>query len=162
MQIFKTVRHVMVPVQQYPVIYEDETFNDAVDVLRDTFYEKGGTWYGFQSLLVRNHKEELVGIITLRSLLKSIKLQANLDYLLKGDPTGLFFMPQFKKGFYLNVKDIMRPLKMVTVQVDNDIFEAVLIMVKHKINSLPVMEGKKLVGVVRTIDLFWSVGELLD
>jgi CBS domain-containing protein len=53
-------------------------------------------------------------------------------------------------------------LKLVTVQQDSSILEAVQTICKKKVNSLPVMDGKKLVGIVRTLDLFWSAGELLE
>ncbi|SFG01725.1 CBS domain-containing protein [Desulfotomaculum arcticum] len=158
----KRVRDYMVPVKEYPVIYEDYTAAEAFSIMRESFHQKDGTWYGFQSLLVINDREELVGILTLRSLLKAFKIQAMLDHLLKGDPMGLFFMPRFHNSLQIVTKDIMRPLSLITVQEDCVIFEAIVTMVKWKINSLPVMSGKELVGIVRTIDLFWSVGEFLE
>lgn len=158
----KKVRDFMVPVDEYPVIHEDTPVAGAVGLMREYFHQKDGTWYGFQSMLVVNRSEELVGILTLRGLLKAFKIRAVLDHLLKGDPMGLFFLPRFHDSHEITVKDIMRPLKLITVQADRDIFEAIVIMVKWNINSLPVMSGHELVGIVRTIDLFWAVGEFLD
>lgn len=156
------VREVMVPVEEYPVIYESARVADAIDSLSRSFHEKGGTWYGFQSLLVLDRKERLVGILTLRGLLKAFKLQALYEHLLKGDPAALMFVKPFSNDMEITVKDIMRPLKLVTVQQESSILEAVQIICRKKVNSLPVMEGKRLVGIVRTMDLFWSVGELLE
>lgn len=34
--------------------------------------------------------------------------------------------------------------------------------VEKKVNSIPVMAGDNLCGVVRTIDLFWLIGEILE
>jgi CBS domain-containing protein len=152
----------MVPVKEYPVIYESATVAEAIGALSSSFHEKGGTWYGFQSLLVLGKKDRLVGILTLRGLLKAFKIQALYDHLLKGDPSGIMFVKPFKNDMEITVGDIMRPLKLVTVQQDSSILEAVQTICKKKVNSLPVMDGKKLVGIVRTLDLFWSAGELLE
>lgn len=156
------VRDLMVPVKEHPVIYEDAPVAEATRELRSSFHEKDGTWYGFQSLLVLDRKERLVGILTLRGLLKAFKIQALYDHLLKGDPSGIMFIKPFSNSLEITVKDIMRPLKLVTVQQDSSILEAVQIICRKKVNSLPVMDDHKLVGIVRTLDLFWSVGELLE
>lgn len=158
----KKVRDIMVPISEYPIINENTPVSEAVRIMQESFHQKDGTWYGFQSVLVVNAREKLVGILTLRGFLKAFKIQALLDHLLKGDPEGLIFLPRFYNGMEILTKDIMRPLNLVTVQADSDIFEAIVVMVEGKINSLPVISGTVLVGVVRTIDLFWSVGEFLD
>ncbi|MCL6479265.1 MAG: CBS domain-containing protein [Peptococcaceae bacterium] len=158
----KKVRDIMVPISEYPVIYEDTPVAGAVRIIRESFHQKDGTWYGLQSALVVNRREKLVGILTLRGFLKALKIQAVLDHLLTGDPVGLFFLPRFYNSMEIKTKDIMRPLNLITIQAESDIFEAIVTMVKGKINSLPVMSGTELVGVVRTIDLFWTVGEYLD
>ena len=154
----KKVRDIMVPISEYPVISEDTPVSGAVRIMREYFHQKDGTWYGFQSVLVVNGRDKLVGILTLRGFLKALKLQAVLDHLLKGDSEGLIFMPSLE----ILTRDIMRPLKLVTVQADSDIFRAMVVMVESSINSLPVLAGRDLVGVVRTIDMFWAVGEFLD
>ncbi|MFZ5634647.1 MAG: cyclic nucleotide-binding/CBS domain-containing protein [Bacillota bacterium] len=158
----KKVRDIMVPISEYPVIYEDTPVAEAVGIMRESFHQKDGTWYGFQSVLVVNRRQRLVGILTLRGFLKALKIQAVLDHILTGDPVGLFFLPRFYDSLEIKTRDIMRPLNLITVQADSDIFEAIAVMVKGKINSLPVMSGTELVGVVRTIDLFWTAGEYLD
>ena len=158
----RRVKDLMVPVNEYPVIHEDTTVAEAVNLIRETFHRKDGTWYGFQSMFVVDEEEVLVGILTLRGLLKAFKIQAVLDHLLKGDPVGLFFMPRFYNSLEITARDIMRPINLVTVQENSSIFEAIVLMVKSRINSLPVMSGDKPVGIIRTIDLFWTVGEFLD
>ncbi|MFZ5642725.1 MAG: cyclic nucleotide-binding/CBS domain-containing protein [Bacillota bacterium] len=158
----KTVRDIMVPIGEYPVIYEKTPVSEAIRVMRDSFHQKDGTWHGFQSVLVVNGNEKLVGILTLRGFLKAFKIQAILDHILKGDPLGLFFMPRFYSGLEIQTRDIMRPLEIVTVEAGSSIFDAIATVVRGKVNSLPVFSGADLVGVVRTIDLFWAVGECLD
>ncbi|MCL6634399.1 MAG: CBS domain-containing protein [Peptococcaceae bacterium] len=162
MPFARLVRNIMVPIGEYPVVYEDAMVIEAVHVLRESFHQKDGTWYGFQSLVVLNRKDELVGILTLRSLLLALKMREFVEHILKGDPTGLFFAPGLQSDLRINVRKIMRPINLVTVQEDASILEALVTIVKNNINSLPVLSGTRPVGVVRTIDLFWFVSELLD
>ncbi|KJS00864.1 MAG: hypothetical protein VR68_06100 [Peptococcaceae bacterium BRH_c4a] len=156
------VKNVMVPIGEYPVIREDAVVAEALCALGGSFHERGGTWYGFQSLLVLSNRNRLIGILTLRGLLKAFEKRAVYDHLLKGDPEGLMFVKPFRGGLEITVRDIMRPLRLITIGQDSSILEAIKIVCRKKVNSLPVMDGKRLVGIVRTIDLFWSVGELLE
>lgn len=158
----KKVRDIMVPISEYPVICETAPVAGALRVISDFFHKKDGTWYGFQSVLVVNEKDKLVGIITLRSFLKAFKIQSVLEHILTGDPTALFFLPRFHQSHEIQARDIMRPLNLITVQADSNIFSAMVSMVEGNVNSLPVLSGTELVGVVRTIDLFWAVGEYLE
>lgn len=162
MPITRLVRDIMVPIEEYPVVYDDAMVLEAIHALRDSSHQKDGTWYGFLSLMVLNRKDELVGILTLRSLLVALQIRDFVEHILKGDPTGLFFTPQLQADLRINVRKIMRPLDLITVQEDASIMEALLTIVKNNINSLPVLAGTRPVGVVRTIDLFWFVGELLN
>lgn len=162
MYLAKTVRNIMVPVEDYPKIQQEARIAEAIEALKNFSHEKDGTWYGFQSLLVLGKKDVPVGILTLKGLLNAFKIQDITEHLLKGDPTGLFFLPSLSDQFYIRVKDLMRPLDLVAVQEDDYIFEAINLMVKYKVNSIPVMRGKQLVGLVRTIDAFWVIEDLLD
>jgi len=162
MPITRQVKNIMVPIKEYPVVDEGATVLEAVMRLRDSFHKMDGTWYGFQSLMVLNEKGELTGILTLRSLLVALRQREFIEHILNGDPTGLFFTPHLIKDTKITVGKIMRPINLVTVQEDDTIMEALLKIIKYKINSLPVLSGTMPVGVVRTIDLFWFVGELLE
>ncbi|GBF33541.1 CBS domain containing protein [Desulfocucumis palustris] len=162
MPVTRLVRNIMVPVEEYPMVEEGASVLEAVWKIRESFHRKDGTWYGFQSLMVINDRGELVGILTLKSLLVALRLREFMDHILNGDPTGLFFTPHLIKDSKITVRKIMRPLSVITVQEDATIMEALLIILKNNINSLPVLSGTKPVGVVRTLDLFWFVGELLD
>jgi len=158
----KTCKDIMVPVSDYPQIQQEAYIAKAIEILKNFFHEKDGTWYGFQSLLVLGKKNVPTGILTLRGLLNAFRLQGMTEHLLKTDPTGLFFLPSMSDQFQIRVKDLMRPFDYVCVQEDEYIFKAVKLMITNKVNSLPVMSGKSPVGIVRTIDTFWIIGELLD
>ncbi|MGB9802803.1 CBS domain-containing protein [Desulfofundulus sp.] len=156
------VRQIMVPAEEFPVLYEDTDALSAFRLLRDYFRSKDGTWIGFESALVYNRREKAVGILTVRGLLRALQLQALLDDLLKGNPEGLFFLPGRWNTQFIAVRDVMRPLEAAFISEDAALWEAALLMLKKKVNSIPVMAGDDLCGVVRTIDLFWVVGEILE
>ncbi|SFR07920.1 CBS domain-containing protein [Desulfoscipio geothermicus] len=158
----QTVENIMVPLHHFPLVREDDVVAEAIRVMRHFFHRQDGTWYGFQAALVLNQKDQLVGLLTLRGLLRAFQLQAIQDHLLKGDATGLFFMGKFNDSLEIVVRDIMRPINLITVQKGSSVFEVIRKMHKWKISLLPVMDGGELVGMVRTIDVFWIVGELLD
>ena len=162
MNRIKTVESVMVLKDDYPVVYQDVLVSRAIDALRTSFHKKDGTWFGFQSLVVINKKEIPVGILTLRGLLKALKIKASREKILKDRFLSDFYFNHYIEDSFITVKDIMRPINLVAVQKDCSILEAALIIISKKINSLPVLDGKVLIGIVRTIDLFWSIGELLE
>ncbi|MDQ0286751.1 CBS domain-containing protein [Desulfofundulus luciae] len=156
------VREIMVPAEEFPALREDADVVSAFRLFRDYFCRKDGTWIGFQSALVYNSRERAVGILTLRGLLRALQLQALLEDLLKGDPVGLFFLPPRWNKQFITVKEVMRPVETACINEDAALWEAALLMLKKKVNSVPVMAGDNLCGVVRTIDLFWLIGEILE
>ena len=162
MNRIKTVESIMVLKDDYPVIYQNVLVSRAINTLRTSFHKKDGTWFGFQSLVVLNKKEIPVGILTLRGLLKALKMKESGEQILKDRFLSDFYFSHYIDDSCIIVKDIMRPINLVAVQKDCSILEAALIIISKNINSLPVLDGKVLIGIVRTIDLFWSIGELLE
>ncbi|SHI38095.1 CBS domain-containing protein [Desulfofundulus thermosubterraneus] len=156
------VREIMVPAGEFPALHEDADVASAFKLFREYFRCKDGTWMGFQSALVYNSRGRAVGILTLRGLLRALQLQALLDDLLKGDPVGLFFLPPRWSEQFITVKEVMRPVETAFINEDAALWEAALLMLNKKVNSVPVMAGDNLCGVVRTIDLFWLIGEILE
>lgn len=156
------VREIMVPAGELPSLHEDADVASAFRLLQEYFRGKDGTWMGFQSALVYNNRGRATGILTLRGLLRALHFQALLEDLLKGDPAGLFFLPPRWSEQFIKVKEVMRPVGMAFVNEDAALWEAALVMLNKKINSVPVMNGDNLCGVVRTIDLFWLIGEILE
>lgn len=96
----------------------------------------------------------LLGIITARNL---------------KNPREEIISPRLKKLFThpwtIPVKYIMRTKDLVTMLPNDHIETAARMMVKNKISSLPIMEGKDshvIVGVITTTDLLNALLELLD
>jgi CBS domain-containing protein len=84
------------------------------------------------SLVVLDEKNNIVGIVTERDILKSI--EKDID-------------PEINE-----VKDIMSK-NVKTVSSDTDLKDAVDIMLKYKIKKLPVADNGNLVGIITTSDI---------
>jgi len=87
--------------------------------------------------------ENLVGIVAYSDLLKASPSQATslsiweINYVLSK----------------LKIKDIMKT-EVITVDADEPIEKAALLMQKHDIGALPVLEGGRLAGIITESDIF--------
>ncbi|HOJ44125.1 MAG TPA: CBS domain-containing protein [Syntrophorhabdaceae bacterium] len=81
------------------------------------------------------------------------------DDVLKASPSSTTPYNQ-RQLFYLvsklTVKEIMKT-KVITVTPSTTIEKAVAIAQKHRIGSLPVVEGEKVVGILTTNDVFYKI-----
>jgi CBS domain-containing protein len=162
----KKVKELMVPLSEYPVVYDTDSLNEAILVLKK--YMAGGK--GHRSLLVFSKskkvggEEQLVGILTVRDILNAIKantLSYNGAELFEISWSRFYHRDPLKKPFITKVGDVIRPLVQAFVQSNQDVTDAIRLMMTKNVNLLPVFEGKKAVGVIRAIDLLDYIGEML-
>lgn len=98
----------------------------------------------FRRLPVLDKKGELVGIITDRELQKALPSDATslsaheLNYILMKTTVG----------------DIMSKKKVITIEADELLEEAAVLMRDHKIGAIPVTRGGKLVGIITETNIF--------
>ncbi|MCL6479264.1 MAG: CBS domain-containing protein [Peptococcaceae bacterium] len=150
----------MVPINDYNTISENATLYEAIKVLRSSFHRDGKAWYGHRSVIVLGGGGELVGVLSLRGLLKAAGLkELDDDPDFKAESWGWYYIDRLRKESRLKVKDVMRPLAVATVDAGDSVREAALSLLKHQVNSLPVLKEGKLVGMVRTLDIFRTIGE---
>jgi acetoin utilization protein AcuB len=105
---------------------------------------------GFRHLPILDESDNLVGLITQRSLLKAL-------------PSDVSSFSRFEISYTLAkikvhtvmVKDI------VTAEPDTPIEIAARVMADNRIGCLPVCEGKKLVGIITDNDIFNIMVSLL-
>ncbi|MDY6834145.1 MAG: CBS domain-containing protein [Chloroflexota bacterium] len=96
------------------------------------------------------HKEKLVGIVTLDRMTETIKHPG--VYIDEWD-----FAAALTK---IKVEDVMER-NVVTVTPDTSIEDAVTMGQKHRVGTLPVLEGEKLVGIITTTDLYEVTTQIL-
>lgn len=145
---------VMVTADKFPAVDEDEGVDRAAAILVRIYSGMDSTWRGYESLIVRDKLNREVGFLTLRSILKAIGTGEG------GGAAG--FIPWIKKNAVsVPVKSLMRPLNQCFVRPDDGIEQAVRTIMENNANSVLVMDGDRLAGVIRTIDLFWYIPEML-
>lgn len=160
--IAKHVRDILVPLAEYPHIARDASLCDAFAKLRDTHQSAG---WRFRNLLVFDADETLVGVLGIRDLLRALMpdyLKANLDHHYsgsQGDDSALSivwaasFEAKCAEIAKVSVERYMAPV-LDSIQADAPLTRAAYLMVAHGVDMLPVLEGERVVGVVRIVDLF--------
>lgn len=151
----KKVEDIMVPIEDYSTISADATLYDAIKTLQASFHRDGKAWYGNRSVIVLDDDGNLAGILTLRGLLKAVGLrELDEDANVKSESWGWYFTERLRRESRVRVKDVMRPLTIATINVGTDVAEAAMAVLRHQLNSLPVVKGGKPVGILRTLDIF--------
>ena len=102
-------------------------------------------WQRIRHVLVEDHDHRLVGLVTHRNLLRFLAENGDRDRTLSEIP----------------VRDIMVK-DPIAVSPDTPTVEAVRIMRKHRIGSLPVVRDGRLIGLITETDFIHIAGELLD
>jgi len=152
----KTVKDLMLPLAECPTVSPDDTVQRAVTLL------KTGAVSGHQCVLVMNEHDQPVGLLSRRVLLRTMEPEFVI--------TDRWALPVFWNGFFTNkckeeakkkVREIMRPINLLTVEASDPIIKAVHIMVSKHVGLLPVLEGDKVVGVLRLHEIFQEIAGLV-
>lgn len=105
---------------------------------------------GFRHLPILDDEKRLVGLITMRSLLRAVPSDVS-----KFSPFVVNYVLAKIKARNIMVKDV------VTITEDTPFEEAARIMADKKIGCLPVMRGDELIGIISDNDLFNTMVSLL-
>ncbi len=161
----KKVREVMIPLQDYPHIPHWFTLRQAVAMVRESALKYSGAFQP-RAVLVFNEKYQIVGMLTLRDILKGLEpgFLKESD-LVKTDPAlaivmGDLFGPGMKKQAERPVSEVMSPIK-ATIKADDSLVKALFIMVRENVGLMPVIDDGRVVGMVRLTDLFLEVSQAI-
>jgi len=130
------------------------TIADAVKLFKRASLEEGKKIFG---MMVTDDNDELVGMLSMYDILlyirpKHIQIWGEMDDI---DPTGLFDAAIERAGS-LQVGDIMTG-DLVTITPDTHLMVIVDIMIKKHIRRLPVLDGRRIVGIVYISDVFYHL-----
>ena len=155
-----TVKDVMKSIFDYPHVPYWFSIGQAAKIVNVSFL-KTKKYYSKMAVLVFDEKYNLIGVLTLRNILKSINpgLLTLCDDVQQDDEHslstvshgGIAGSKEFKER---PVNEIMAPAK-IFVGTDETLAKAAGIMLQNDLALLPVMEdGKRLVGLVSIADVF--------
>ena len=156
----KKVKDIMIPIADYSSVSVNNTVKEAIAVLQKSFCNLDtGECHGHRSVLVFDDKNRLVGLLNFRALLLAIeprflKMEGGPNLFKEG-----FFTERSKEEAEKKVKDIMQPLELITINIDDSLLKAVHLMLKHKLGTLPVLEGDMVVGMIRNNEVFNEIAK---
>jgi CBS domain-containing protein len=175
MRELKRVREVMIPVAQYPALRDTATLRDAVALMETAALDVNGRRSLPRVLLVFDEIEVLVGYVRRRDLMLGLEprflVVQPLAYRKKlfdvaVDPNLSELshdrvIQGVREQASRPITDVMRPIETI-VQADDHIMKAIYEMVSQDLSLIPVVDDKRLVGVVRSVELFHEMAQVLQ
>jgi CheY-like chemotaxis protein len=168
----KTVREVMIPIEDYTTLNQESTIKEAIDKLRESFSAKASTSRimetGHRSLLVLDDRGKIIGILAIIDLLGAIMP----GYLSAPKPSmadSIQYSPMFWTGMFQRevirlasqkIKDVMSPAPRA-IDADANLMEAAYTMVYQHKRRLVVMDSGRVIGIIREQDLFFEIERIL-
>jgi CBS domain-containing protein len=175
----RTVRDLMIPLEEYATVSEESSLYDAVRALEEAQDKFRKDSYKHRAILVYDKNRRIVGKLSQLDVIKGLEAgYKNLD--LSGvKHTG--FSPDFLRSLIktydlwskplqeicrrapsIKVKDVMyTPTEGEYVREDATLDEAIHQLVMGKHQSLLVARGDKIVGILRLTDVFTEIGEVM-
>ncbi len=169
----KTLGEIMIPLEEYSHINHRATLREASEAfIKAQITDKAGRKSLPRKLLVFDDIHQLVGFVRRRHILLGLEppFLANRSLIYR---EGLFDMdvdPNLTEMFYEKIISGMRekadaPVTYVREPIvrwlnyDDHIAKGIFEIVRHDVSLMPIVKGEKVVGVVRTVDLFSEVYE---
>ena len=161
----KTAKDLMIHLEDYPHIPYWFTLRQAMAIVREAAIKFEGSFEP-RAVLVFDEKYQLMGILTLRDILKGLEPRFLQDTsLVKGDPgltvlVGGLFGPNVQQQSERPVSEVMSPIKL-TVNAEDSLPKALYLMVKEHVGLTPVLEAGKVAGMLRLSDLYAEFSRLV-
>jgi CBS domain-containing protein len=161
----KKVKDLMIPLEDYPHIPYWFTLRQAMAIVRETAIKYEGQFEP-RALLVFDEKYQLMGILTLRDVIKGLEPRFMQESgLIKADPNlavlmGDLFGPGLKEASQKPVSEVMSPIK-VTAQGTDVLAKAIFLMIKENVGMMPVIQDNKVAGMIRLSDLFGEISKMV-
>lgn len=161
----KKVKDFMIPLEDYPHIPYWFTLRQAMAIVREASIKLEGSFEP-RAVLVFDEKYQLVGMLTLRDIIRGLEPRFLTDFgLIKGDPclTVLLkdlFGPGLKEASQKQVSEVMSPIR-VTVHAEDPIAKALALMILENVGMMPVLQDHKVVGMVRMNELFQEISKIV-
>ncbi len=162
MPLQKKVAELMIPLEDYPHVPFWFTLKQAMAIIREAAIKFPGTFEP-RSVLVFDEKYQLVGVLSLGDLLAGItpplpgvagEAWESLVRRLERDLTGAWVEEKANTP----VSEVMSPIT-ATVRAEDSVARALLVMVREKLPRLPVMQGARVVGLIRQSELFQVISD---
>jgi CBS-domain-containing membrane protein len=174
MPLLKRAEELMIPLDQYPHLPYWFTLRQAIAEMDKSEFDINGRKSLPRVVLVFNEQYELLGTVRRRDILRGLEptflteapgenreelLELHLGSALQGGSLDKI-IDSLKERAERPVRDVMRPI-IATVEHDAHIMKIIYEMVDHNLHLLPVLKDGSVVGVVRTVDVFHAMSQVL-
>jgi CBS domain-containing protein len=149
------VQDLMIPLEDYPHIPHWFTLRQAMAIVREAAIKFEGQ-FETRAVLVFDEKYQLMGILTLRDLIRGLEPRVLHETVMIDD----LFGPGLKEASQKPVSEVMRPIK-VTIQGSDSIAKAIFLMIKQDVGLMPVIQDNKVAGIIRLSDLFKVISDMV-
>jgi CBS domain containing-hemolysin-like protein len=170
----RRVREVMIPIDEYPSVRDVATLHEAIQKIEGSQLEVARRPSLPRVLLVFDEIDVMVGYVRRRDLMRGLEPKflrgVPLDYRtqmfdVEVDPNlaELSFdrmVRGIREAAHRPVSKVMQPIEGI-LDADDHVMKAIQEMVSLDVNLLPVVSEGQLVGVVRSVDLFHELAQLL-
>jgi CBS domain-containing protein len=165
----------MIPIDRYPSVRDDATLRDAVHVIESSHLEVERRRSLPRAILVFDGIGVLVGYVRRRDIMRGLEprflLSRPLEYRRKLFEVALdpnlseLTFDRMIRGIREQadrpVVDVMRPIEAI-LSADDHVMKAVYEMVAMDLSLVPVLDGRRLVGVIRSVDAFHELAQMLE
>jgi len=180
----KKVKDLMVPIAEYATVAEDATLKEALAALDKAQKQFDDDRYAHRAIIVINSVQQVVGKVSQIDVLKALEPKY-MDLCEPGSESGMTRYG-FTKKFFTDMctqynlwatpmsqlvrQAANRPVKsfMYTPEAgeyiteDSSLEEAIHMLVLGRHQSLLVIKDKKIVGVLRLVDVFREITDAMD
>ena len=160
----KKVKDLMISLEDYPHIPYWFTLRQAMAIVREASIKFAG--YLPRSILVFDEKYHLMGMLTLRDIIRGLEptFLKESEYITP-DPSLTvlvkdLFGPGLKESYQKAVSDVMSPIR-VTINAEDSIAKALFLMMKENVGMMPVMQENKVAGMIRLSDVFKVISDVI-
>lgn len=174
MDVMRRIEEVMIPVDQYPSVRDSSTLKEAVEVIENAQLEVAFRKSLPRAILVFDGIGVMVGTVRRRDIMRGLEpkylLAKPLTYRKKlfdievdpnlSDLSGDHLVEGIRDQGSRPVSDVMRPIETM-LKADDLVMRAAQEMVARDVNLIPVLKDRHLVGVVRSVDVFQDLAQIL-
>lgn len=150
----------MIPINNLLTINEYDSVRKALKLMRESFHQESA-WQGPHVLVAIDNHQKPVGLLTLKTLLRSTTVKKSLqDPDFKSAYVSWYYIKKcHEKG--ISVREVMRPISVFSFNYHNfDINTAAEIFIRNGINYIPVLDNDVLVGIVDKSKIFYKLHSL--
>ena len=170
----RRVGEIMIPLEDYPHLPIWSSIREAVEMMHRSELNVGGCKSLPLIVMLFDLDGSIAGTARRRDLMRGLEPKFLVDHPLEYrqklfdveiDPNlSELSYDKIIKGIRAQVdrpvSDVMRPIE-ETIEYEVHIMKAIYLMVSHSLSILPVVQNKKVVGVIRTVDVFHELAEII-